>query len=137
MVGTVPTKAVAESGNLLKRCKCRYCQPAGMNLPPIVVNDDKGERFEIAAEELFSQFNREIQSWDLSFEGEVRSNFVAGLHVSVSGAKRSSTACMRSWTSLGLSWRSKASGRSIRAPAAFTSRTGPMVRQRFRLWSGN
>ena len=42
-------RPIAESGNLLRRFKWRYWQPAGMNLPPVVVQDDKGERFEIAA----------------------------------------------------------------------------------------
>ena len=54
-------RPVAETGNLLKRNKWRYWQPAGMSLPPVVVQDDKGDRFEIAAEELPSQFSREIQ----------------------------------------------------------------------------
>jgi hypothetical protein len=59
--------------NLLKRYKWRYWQHPGMNLPPVSVQNDKGERFEIAAEELPSQFNGQIQSWDLSFEGKARS----------------------------------------------------------------
>jgi hypothetical protein len=70
-------KPVAESGNLLKRYKWRHWQHPGMNLPPVSVQNDKGERFEIAAEGLPSQFNRQIQSWDLSFEGEARSHYVA------------------------------------------------------------
>ena len=81
-------KPVAESGKPAESYKWRYWQHPGMNLPPVSVPNDKGKRFEIAAEELPSQFNGQIHSWDLSFEGEARSDYVAGLRVATSGAKR-------------------------------------------------
>ena len=52
-----------------------------------MVQDDKGERFEVAAEELPAQFSHMIESWDLSFQGEPNSDYVAGLCVATSGAK--------------------------------------------------
>lgn len=79
---------MAESGNLLQRYKGRYWQHPDMNLPPVTMQNAKGERFEIAAEELPRQFDRQIQSWDSSFEREARSDYVAGLHVATSGAKQ-------------------------------------------------
>ena len=53
--------------NLLKRYNWRYWQHPGMNLLPVSVQNDKGERFEIAAEELPSQFNGQIQKPGFEF----------------------------------------------------------------------
>ena len=56
-------RPMTETGNLLKRYKWRYWQHPCMNLRPVTMQNDKGERFEIAAEELPSRFNPHIQSW--------------------------------------------------------------------------
>jgi hypothetical protein len=79
---------VPEGGGLLKRWRWKYWQPAGMNLAPVVAENDKGEVIEVAAEESPASFSRHIQSWDLAFEGKQTSDFVAGLDIGVSGAKR-------------------------------------------------
>jgi predicted phage terminase large subunit-like protein len=77
-----------EGGGMLKRHKWRYwCHP-GQQLPPVTVLNERGEVIEVAAEELPASFSRRIQSWDLAFEGKQTSDFVAGLDIGVSGAKR-------------------------------------------------
>jgi hypothetical protein len=110
-------KPVPRVANPLKRYKWRYWQHPDMNLPPVSVQNDNGEQFEIAAEELSSQFNGQIQSWDLSFEGEARSDYVVDrVHEKVDFTQTI---------------------RAIQAfrsrhpkPAAFGSRTGPTEQRR-------
>jgi predicted phage terminase large subunit-like protein len=77
-----------EGGGMLKRHRWRYWQYPGQQLPPVAVVNDKSEIVEVAPEELPASFNRHIQSWDLAFEGKSTSDFVAGLDIRVSGAKR-------------------------------------------------
>ena len=79
-----------ETGGLLKRYHWRYWQPAGANLPPVVVENDDGQQVEVYAEEIPKMFERNVQSWDLNF-GDSRDNepdFVVGLVVKTRGAKR-------------------------------------------------
>jgi predicted phage terminase large subunit-like protein len=79
-----------EAGGLLKRYHWRYWQPVGANLPPVVVENDVGEKVEIVAEELPKLFERGVQSWDLNF-GDSRDgdpDYVVGLVIKCRGAKR-------------------------------------------------
>jgi predicted phage terminase large subunit-like protein len=77
-----------EGGGMLKRHKWRYWCHLGQQLPPVTVLNERGEVIEVAAEELPSNFNRHIQSWDLAFEGKATSDYVAGLDIRTAGAKR-------------------------------------------------
>ena len=79
-----------ETGALLKRYHWRYWQPAGANLPPVVVIDDDGNTREIHAETLPTMFDRGCMSWDLNF-GDARTgdpDYVVGLAIRTRGAKR-------------------------------------------------
>jgi predicted phage terminase large subunit-like protein len=79
-----------ETGGLLKRYHWRYWQPVGANLPPVVVENDAGEKIEILAEEIPALFERSVQSWDLNF-GDSRDgdpDYVVGLVIKCRGAKR-------------------------------------------------
>jgi predicted phage terminase large subunit-like protein len=79
-----------ETGALLKRYHWRYWQPAGANLPPVVVTDDEGNVREIHAETLPQMFDRGCMSWDLNF-GDARTqdpDYVVGLAIRTRGAKR-------------------------------------------------
>jgi predicted phage terminase large subunit-like protein len=79
-----------ETGALLKRYHWRYWQPAGANLPPVVVTDDDGNIREFHPETLPRMFDRGCQSWDLNF-GDSRTadpDFVVGLAIRTRGAKR-------------------------------------------------
>lgn len=68
----------SQTGNMLKRYWWRYWKPAGVELPPVTVRDASGELLNIEAVPLPKRFDRQIQSWDMTFKDTAGTDFVAG-----------------------------------------------------------
>jgi predicted phage terminase large subunit-like protein len=68
----------SQTGNMLKRYWWRYWKPAGVDLPPVTVKDEKGEILNIEAVNLPTSFDRVLQSWDMTFKDTAGTDFVAG-----------------------------------------------------------
>ena len=67
----------AEGGIFKKHYWC-YWQHPGMNLPPVKITKADGTIIEIAPVTLPPNFTRLIQSWDMTFKGGAKSDYVAG-----------------------------------------------------------
>jgi predicted phage terminase large subunit-like protein len=78
---------VAMLGNVIKQYWWRYWMPRGVELPPVTVKDKDGNLLNIDAVELPDNFDRQIQSWDLTFKNSQGSDFVAGGIWASSGAR--------------------------------------------------
>jgi predicted phage terminase large subunit-like protein len=70
-----PSPAV---GGILQRPWWRYWQPAHMNLPPVAVKLANGEVISIPAVPVPEQFDKMIESWDMSFKDLASSDYVVG-----------------------------------------------------------
>jgi len=70
-----------ETGNILKQYWFGYWQFPGQNLPPVVVYDIDGNVIEIEPVDLPEDrmWDEIIQSWDMTFKGKKKNDFVAGL----------------------------------------------------------
>jgi predicted phage terminase large subunit-like protein len=68
----------AQEGNMLKRHWWKYWKPKGVDLPPVTVKLPNGEFENIYAIELPSTFDRQLQSWDMTFKDSNGTDFVAG-----------------------------------------------------------
>jgi predicted phage terminase large subunit-like protein len=78
--------APAEGGMLKKHMWRYWCYP-GQKLPAVTLRvDDKD--IEIFAEELPTEFERTIHTWDMAFGKSADSDFVAGMKIGVVGANR-------------------------------------------------
>lgn len=65
-------------GGILKRQWWRYWQPAGAQLPPVVVRLANGETVEVPPVNLPERFDEQVQSWDLAFKDAQTSDYAAG-----------------------------------------------------------
>lgn len=65
-------------GDIFKRHWWRYWQPAGMTLPAVKIKMADGSIAEIEAVDLPTEFDEQMQSWDLAFKDTKSSDFVAG-----------------------------------------------------------
>jgi predicted phage terminase large subunit-like protein len=68
----------AQEGNMLKRHWWRYWKPKGVDLPPVMVKLPNGEYTNIHAVDLPDNFDKMLQSWDMTFKDTDGTDFVAG-----------------------------------------------------------
>lgn len=66
-----------KEGTMFKRQWWRYWKPKGVDLPPVAVKIDD-QTIYIEAEELPSEFDEELQSWDCAFKDSEKNDFVCG-----------------------------------------------------------
>jgi len=77
-----------DAGDIFKRSSWRYWQPAGANLPPVLISLADGGVLQVEAEPLPLAFDEMLQSWDLAFKKTDTSDFVAGLVLGRKGANK-------------------------------------------------
>ena len=77
-----------DAGDIFKRASWRYWQPAGANLPPVLVSLADGGVLQVEAEKLPLAFDEILQSWDLAFKKTDTSDFVAGMVLGRKGATK-------------------------------------------------
>jgi predicted phage terminase large subunit-like protein len=75
-------------GNIFKTWWFRYWQPAGANLPPVVVRNADGDELKIYPVDLPKEFDEMLLSWDLTFKDTKTADSVAGGAWASKGADR-------------------------------------------------
>ena len=84
--GQLQQEPAPEEGGILKRHWFKYWQQPGMSLPPVLVKLPDGTYEARKPVDLPLVFNKTLQSWDMTFEGEVRHDFVSGHQYGMKGA---------------------------------------------------
>lgn len=70
-------RPTAQEGNMLKKYWWGYWKPKGIDLPPITVRLADGSIKNIYAIDLPDKFDRQLQSWDMTFKDSDGTDFVA------------------------------------------------------------
>ena len=65
-------------GGMFKRHWWRYWKPKGLSLPPVTMRLENGETINIEAVDLPDKFDRQLQSWDMTFKDTDGSDYVCG-----------------------------------------------------------
>jgi len=73
---------------MIKRYWWRFWQPRGVNLPPIPVTMPNGTIELRKAVDLPSQFDNQLQTWDMAFKDTKNADFVVGQVQAAHGADR-------------------------------------------------
>lgn len=68
----------AQEGSIFKRHWWKYWKPKGVELPPVSVKFPDGHVELIEAVEIPDKFDRELQSWDMTFKDSDGTDLVAG-----------------------------------------------------------
>jgi predicted phage terminase large subunit-like protein len=86
--GQCQQRPAPAGGGMLKRHWWRYWQPRGANLPPVPVKMPDGTIEQRRAAVLPSQFDAQLQSWDMAFKDSHKADFVVGQVQAAQGADR-------------------------------------------------
>jgi predicted phage terminase large subunit-like protein len=86
--GQYQQRPAPAEGGIFKRIWWRFWQPAHQNLPAVEVRASTGQMVSVQAVPVPSEFEQEIQSWDLSFKNLDTNDPVAGQVWGAKGADR-------------------------------------------------
>src|SRR5207249_2393756 len=76
--GQLQQRPSPAGGGLFKRHWWRYWQPAGANLPPVIVQLPDGTHVSIVPIDLPRVVDEQLQSWDCAFKDLETSDYVVG-----------------------------------------------------------